>query len=123
MWDTETGANNSYVGELNNNADIGGRIGVIHSEFSGEGTGQKMIIDYPWAKRESTTVFLRGSRASNDSDVWCIKSGIAPPGECEVFLASFCRKSSRNIWSGSDMRIFIEGWVQDALRQTLMLAT
>ena len=33
MWDTETGANNSYVGELHNNADIGGKIGVIHSEL------------------------------------------------------------------------------------------
>ena len=109
--DTETDGNNSYVEELNDTAYVGGKVGVMHSEFSGEGTGQKMIIDYPWAKRESTTVFLRGSRASNDSDVWCLKSGIAPPGECEVFLASFCRKSSQDIWSGSDMKVFIEDWV------------
>ena len=70
MWDTKTDANNSYVEELNNNANVGGKVGVIHSEFSGEGTGQKMIIDCPWAERKSTTVFLRGSRASNASDVW-----------------------------------------------------
>ena len=103
MWDTKTDANDSYVEELDNNADVGGKVGVIQSKFSSEVTGQKMIIEYPWAKIESTTVFLRGSRASNDSDVWCIKSGIAPPGECEVFLASLR--------------------VQDALRRTLRLAT
>ena len=38
--DTETDGNNSYVEELNDNADVGGKVGVIHSEFSGEGTSQ-----------------------------------------------------------------------------------
>ena len=34
----------SYVDELNNNADLGGEIGIWQRQFSGEGTGQQIQV-------------------------------------------------------------------------------
>ena len=79
MWDTNTDnygnaeggtPSYSYVDELNDEADVGGKVGVINRKFGGEGTGQQIQIDYPWAIGDTTTAFIRGSRASVDSDEW-----------------------------------------------------
>ena len=81
MWDTNTDNHGnavggtpeySYVDELNEEADMGGQVGVINNNFGGEGTGQQIMIDYPWAIGDTTTAFLRGSRTSVDSDEWCL---------------------------------------------------
>merc|ERR1712037_100506 len=120
MWDTNTDNHGngdggtpsySYVDELNDKADIGGQVGVINTKFGGEGTGQKIQIDYPWAIGDTTTAFIRGSRASLDSDEWCVASGLAPPGKEEVFLARFCRRSPEGVLNQSGFHVFIEDWM------------
>merc|ERR1719403_726781 len=102
MWDTNTDNHGnaeggtpsySYVDELNEEADVGGQVGVTNRNFGGEGTGQQITIDYPWAIGDTTTAFIRGTRKDADTNEWCVESGLAPPGKEEVFLARFCRKS------------------------------
>ena len=53
MWDTNTDNHGNavggtpsyaYVDELNEEADVGGQIGVINRNFGGEGTGQKVCF-------------------------------------------------------------------------------
>jgi len=120
MWDTNTDNHGnavggtpeySYVDELNEEADMGGQVGVINNNFGGEGTGQQIMIDYPWAIGDTTTAFLRGSRTSVDSDEWCVTSGLAAPGKEEVFLARFCRKSPEDVLKGWGFYTFIEDWI------------
>jgi len=120
MWDTNTDDHGnadggipscSTLNELNDKADVGGQVGVINSKFGGEGTGQKIQIDYPWAIGDTTTAFIRGSRASVDSDEWCVTSGLAPPGKEEVFLARFCRKSPEDVLNQWGFGMFIEDWM------------
>ena len=120
MWDTNTDDHGnadggipscSTLNELNDKADVGGQVGVINSKFGGEGTGQKIQIDYPWAIGDTTTAFIRGSRASVDSDEWCVTSGLAPPGKEEVFLARFCRKSPEDVLNQGGFEMFIEDWM------------
>jgi len=119
MWDTNTDnygnaeggiPSYSYVDELNDEADVGGQVGVINRKFGGEGTGQQIQIDYPWAIGDTTTAFIRGSRASVDSDEWCVTSGLAPPGKEEVFLARFCRKSPEDVLKQWGFSVFVEDW-------------
>jgi len=120
MWDTNTDNHGnaeggtpsySYVDELNEEADVGGQIGVINRSFGGEGTGQQIQIDYPWAIGDTTTAFIRGSRTSVDSNEWCVTSGLAAPGREEVFLARFCRKSPEDVLKGWGFYVFIEDWI------------
>jgi hypothetical protein len=120
MWDTNTDNHGnaedgtpsySYVEELNEEADVGGQIGVINNNFGGEGTGQQIMIDYPWAIGDTTTAFVRGSRTSVDSDEWCVTSGLAAPGKEEVFLARFCRKSPEDVLKAWGFYTFIEDWI------------
>ena len=57
MWDTNTdnwgnadpGTTPvfSYVDALNEEADVGGQIGVINRKFGGEGTGQQIQVPLP----------------------------------------------------------------------------
>merc|ERR550517_582222 len=109
MWDTKTDnygnaeggiPSYSYVDELNEEADVGGQVGVINRKFGGEGTGQQITIDYPWAIGDTTTAFIRGTRKDADTNEWCVESGLAPPGKEEVFLARFCRKSPEDVLKG-----------------------
>ena len=79
--------------------------------FSGEGTGQQVQFDYPWAIGDTTTIVIRGSRASVDSDEWCVNSGLARPDMEEVFLARFCRKSPEDVLLGWGFSVFIEDWL------------
>ena len=60
---------------------------------------------------DTTTAFIRGSRASVDSDEWCVTSGLAPPGKEEVFLARFCRKSPEDVLKQWGFSVFIEDWI------------
>merc|ERR1712025_1502389 len=119
MWDTNTDnygnaeggiPSYSYVDDLNDEADVGGQVGVINRKFGGEGTGQQIQIDYPWSIGDTTTAFIRGSRASVDSDEWCVTSGLAPPGKEEVFLARFCRKSPEDVLKQWGFSVFVEDW-------------
>merc|ERR1712013_696905 len=50
MWDTTDGGvqSFSYVDQVNEEANVGGKTGVLLKKFAGEGTGQQMQIDYPW---------------------------------------------------------------------------
>ena len=67
MWDTNTDnwgnaeggvPSYSYVDELNENADLGGKLGPAPKPFSGEGTGQQIQVDYPWAIGDTTTIII-----------------------------------------------------------------
>jgi len=120
MWDTNTDNHGnaeggtpsySYVDELNEEADVGGQVGVTNRNFGGEGTGQQITIDYPWAIGDTTTAFIRGTRKDADTNEWCVESGLAPPGKEEVFLARFCRKSPEDVLKGWGFNMFIEDWV------------
>ena len=97
--------------ELNDNTDLGGEIGIWQRQFSGEGTGQQIQIDYPWAIGDTTTVFIVGQRTAHGSDEWCVTSGLAPPGKEEVFLARFCRKSPEDVLKQWGFSVFIEDWI------------
>ena len=106
MWDTNTDNHGnaeggtpsySYVDELNEEADVGGQVGVellrqkilstfrllqvgvTNRNFGGEGTGQQITIDYPWAIGDTTTAIIRGSRKDADTNEWCVESGLAAP--------------------------------------------
>ena len=120
MWDTNTDnwgnaeggvPSYSYVDELNENADLGGKLGPAPKPFSGEGTGQQIQVDYPWAIGDTTTIIIRGSRASVDSEEWCVTSGLTRPDKEEVFLARFCRKSPEDVLLGWGFSVFIEDWL------------
>merc|ERR1712032_134119 len=104
-WDIE------YVDKLNEEADVGGKIGVINRKFGGEGTGQQIQIDYPWAIGDTTTAFIRGFRTSIGGEEWCVSSGLRAPGREEVFLARFCRKSPEDVLKGWGFYVFIEDWI------------
>ena len=120
MWDTNTDNHGnaeggtpsySYVDKLNEEADVGGKIGVINRKFGGEGTGQQIQIDYPWAIGDTTTAFIRGFRTSVGGEEWCVSSGLRAPGREEVFLARFCRKSPEDVLKGWGFYVFIEDWI------------
>ena len=122
MWDTNTDnwgnadegtiPSYSYVDELNDNADLGGEIGIWQRQFSGEGTGQQIQVDYPWATGDTSTIIIRGSRPSVDSDAeWCVSSGLVHPREKEQFLACFCRKSPEDVLLNWGFSVFIEDWL------------
>jgi len=113
MWDTTAGGvqSFSYVEKVNDKADVGGKTGVLLKKFAGEGTGQQMQIDYPWAIGDKTTVIIHGSRATSDSDEWCVTSGLAPPGKEEQWLATFCRKSPQDPLGNWGFGVFIEDWL------------
>jgi len=112
MWDNIVDGvvqSSSYVDKVNEEANVGGQTGVVLKRFAGEGTGQQMQIDYPWVIGDKSTVIIRGSRPTPGSDEWCVTSGLAPPGKEEVWLATFCRKSSpKDYWGFS---VFIEDWL------------
>ena len=98
--------------ELNDNADLGGEIGIWQRQFSGEGTGQQIQVDYPWATGDTSTIIIRGSRPSVDSDAeWCVSSGLVHPREKEQFLACFCRKSPEDVLLNWGFSVFIEDWL------------
>lgn len=121
MWDTNTDnwgnadegtiPSYSYVDELNDNADLGGEIGIWQRQFSGEGTGQQIQVDYPWATGDTSTIIIRGSRPSVDSDEWCVSSGLVRSGMTEEFLARFCRKSPEDVLLDWGFSVFIEDWL------------
>merc|ERR1719513_476966 len=113
MWDTTAGGvqSFSYVDQVNEEANVGGKTGVLLKKFSGEGTGQQMQIDYPWAIGDKSTIIIHASRATLDSDEWCVTSGLAPPGKEEVWLATFCRKSPQDPLSNWGFGVFIEDWL------------
>merc|ERR1719219_2327241 len=113
MWDTTAGGvqSTSYVDKVNEEANVGGKTGVILKRFAGEGTGQQMQIDYPWAIGDKSTVFIRGSRETPDSDEWCVTSGLAPPGKEEVWLATFCRTTPQDPLVYYGFGVFIEDWL------------
>jgi len=113
MWDVSAGGvqSTSYVDEVNEDANVGGQTGVKLKLFSGEGTGQQMQIDYPWALGDRSTIILRGSRSSKDSEVWCVSASLAPPGKEEVFLARFCRNSPQDPLTRWGFNTFIEDWL------------
>ena len=113
MWDTTAGGvqSFSYVDQVNEEANVGGKTGVLLKKFAGEGTGQQMQIDYPWAIGDKSTIIIHASRATLDSDEWCVTSGLAPPGKEEVWLATFCRKSPQDPLSNWGFGVFIEDWL------------
>ena len=96
---------------MNAEANVGGKSGVIQSPFGGEGTGQKMMIDYPWSIGDTTTIVIRGIRESVDSSAWCVTSGLKPPGQEEVFLATFCRNTTESPLGRKGFQVFIEDWL------------
>merc|ERR1711971_1356863 len=98
LWNTDR--DNATVDEVNKEANLGGKRGVFHEGFGGEGTGQKTMTDYPWSIGDTSTIVIRGSRPSVESTDWCVTSGLAPPGQDEVFLAGLCRKSPNNLLRG-----------------------
>ena len=105
LWNTDR--DNATVDEVNKEANLGGKRGVFHEGFGGEGTGQKTMIDYPWSIGDTSTIVIRGSRPSVESTDWCVTSGLAPPGQDEVFLARLCRKSPKNLLRGK-ISVFVE---------------
>ena len=116
MWNTKT--EKAYVNRTNKEANLGGKDGVFHENFGGEGVGKKTMIDYPWDIGKTSTIFIRGNRQSvSDSTVWCISSGVAPPGQDEVSLATLCRKSPENPLKDK-LNVFIEDWLAPSCPET-----
>jgi len=116
LWNTDT--DNATVDEINKEATLGGKTGVFHEGFGGEGTGQKTMTDYPWSIGDTSTIVIHGSRQSIESTDWCVTSGLAPPGQDEVFLARLCRKSPENLLAGS-VGVFIEDWLAPKCSQLI----
>ena len=68
--------------------------------------------DNPRATRDTSTIIIRGSRPSVDSDAeWCVSSGLVHPREKEQFLACFCRKSPEDVLLNWGFSVFIEDWL------------
>ena len=104
------------VPEINNEADLGGKIGVMKEKFGGEGTGMKTQIDFPWDIDDTSTVIIRGSR---ESGRWCATSYLAPAGKEKVFLAKLCRKSQEKPLARWGFGVFIEDWLSPSCSSTL----
>ena len=118
MWG-KSKTNLVHAGEINKEADLGGKIGVLKEKFGGEGTGMKTQIDFPWAIGDTSTVVIRGSQASVNSMDWCVTSELAPAGKDKVFLSELCRNSQEDPLADWGFGVFIEDWLKPVCSSTL----
>ena len=81
MWNSGQGGTGEQKNKINDEANFGGKTGVVGGEFGGEGGGEKTKVDYPWTIGNTSTIVIRGKRFSA---FWCVSSGLV------TFFHLFC---------------------------------